>query len=116
QEVNLSFIRLVYQFYTVVGNALEYTGIDEITKSDTNPAQQQHSAEVINNVTRSNAATDHSDSGIQNLVLKSFQPSPLRMDTHLDDDDLSNPERQCWKKLRELVAIYGTLPEVKQVQ
>ncbi len=36
QEVNLSFIRLVYQFYTVVGNALEYTGIDEITKTESN--------------------------------------------------------------------------------
>ncbi|CAF1334904.1 unnamed protein product [Adineta steineri] len=36
QEVNLSFIRLVYQFYTVVGNALEDTGTDKIAKSDTN--------------------------------------------------------------------------------
>jgi hypothetical protein len=32
------------------------------------------------------------------------------------EDDLNNPERACWKKLRELVAIYGTPPEVKQVQ
>ncbi|CAF1345752.1 unnamed protein product [Adineta steineri] len=36
QVVNLSFISLVYQSYTVINNALEYTGIDEITKSDTN--------------------------------------------------------------------------------
>ncbi|CAF0884915.1 unnamed protein product [Adineta steineri] len=39
QEVNLSFTRLVYQFYTVVGNALEYTGVDEITKANTNEQQ-----------------------------------------------------------------------------
>ncbi len=84
QEVNLSFIRLVYQFYTVVGNALEYTGIDEITKSEINPENE------VNNI--------------------------LHINSHYDDNDLNNPERQCWKKLRELVAIYGTLPEIKQVQ
>jgi len=89
QEVNLSFIRLVYQFYTVVGNALEYTGIDEITKTETNPI------ELINNSMEIN----------HNLILTSL--------SHIDDD---NPERQCWKKLRELVSIYGTLPEIKQVQ
>jgi hypothetical protein len=101
QEVNLSFIRLVYQFYTVVGNALEYTGIDEITKTDTNPI------ELISNPIEINP-----ENGIQGLVFKSLEPNLL----HYDDDDLDNPERQCWKKLRELVAIYGTLPEIKQVQ
>ncbi len=106
QEVNLSFIRLVYQFYTVVDNALEYTGIDEIIKTDTNPI------ELINTSTEIKPG-----SGIQNLVIKSLESNLLHLDSHFtDDDDLNNPERQCWKKLRELVAIYGTLPEIKQVQ
>jgi hypothetical protein len=106
QEVNLSFIRLVYQFYTVVDNALEYTGIDEIIKTDTNPI------ELINTSTEIKPG-----SGIQNLVIKSLESNLLHLDSHFtNDDDLNNPERQCWKKLRELVAIYGTLPEIKQVQ
>lgn len=123
QEVNLPFIRLVYQFYTVVGNALEYTGIDEVTKPDTNPTQPQPPApqppqnEPSNTVVRANTITEYTDCGIQNIVLKSLKPNLLRMETiHHDDEDINNPERQCWKKLRELVAIYGTLPEIKQVQ
>ncbi|CAF1398535.1 unnamed protein product [Adineta steineri] len=42
QEVNLSFIRLVYQFYTVVGNALEYTEIKPDQPSIISRKQQQH--------------------------------------------------------------------------
>jgi hypothetical protein len=105
QEVNLSFIRLVYQFYTVVGNALEYTGIDEITKTDGNPTEQPNESVL-----------DHPESGIQSLVLRSLESNIVRTDSHYDDNDLDNPERECWKKLRELVAIYENLPEVKQVQ
>ena len=105
QEVNLSFIRLVYQFYTVVGNALEYTGIDEISKSDGNPM------DLINMSSEIRPAN-----GIENLVIRSLDSNLLHMDPHYDDNDLNNPQRQCWKKLRELVAIYGTLPEIKQVQ
>ena len=104
QEVNLSFIRLVYQFYTVVDNAVEYTGIDEITKTDTNPLQQ-------NNSIRTESIIDHPENGIQNLVFTNFDSNLLH-----NDEDLNNPERQCWKKLRQLVAMYNTLPEVKQVQ
>ncbi|CAF4432848.1 unnamed protein product, partial [Rotaria sp. Silwood2] len=116
QEVNLSFIRLVYQFYTVVDNALEYTGIDEITKSDTNPIQQQQQNELINNSVRKNTINNYPESGLESLVLKNIQQNILHVKSHHDDEDLNNPERQCWKKLRELVAIYGTLPEIKQVQ
>jgi hypothetical protein len=106
QEVNLSFIRLVYQFYTVVDNALEYTGIDEIIKTDTNPIELINTSTDIKPV-----------NGIQNLVIKSLESNLLHLESHYtDDDDLNNLERQCWKKLRELVAIYGTLPEIKQVQ
>jgi hypothetical protein len=91
QEVNLSFIRLVYQFYTVVDNALEYTGIDELTKTD------------------SNTIDTNLDNGIQNFVFKPFE-------SNIQSDDLTNSQRPCWKKLRELVTIYSTLPEIKQVQ
>lgn len=116
QEVNLSFIRLVYQFYTVVGNALEYTGNDEIAKSDPNPIQQPQQNDVTVTISRKNTQHDYTDSALQNLVLKTFEPNLLRLSPPHEDDDLNNPDRQCWKKLRELVAIYGTLPEVKQVQ
>ena len=105
QEVNLSFIRLVYQFYTVVGNALEYTGIDEIAKPEGNPI------ELINT-----SGEIRPGSGIENLVIQSLDSNLIHLDSHYDDNDLNNPQRQCWKKLRELVAIYGTLPEIKQVQ
>ncbi|CAF4845808.1 unnamed protein product, partial [Rotaria sp. Silwood1] len=116
QEVNLSFIRLVYQFYTVVDNALEYTGIDEITKSDTNQQQQQN--ELINNSKQKNTINDYHDNGFESYVSKNFQSNIIHMDSnhHHDDEDINNSERQCWKKLRELVAIYSTLPEIKQVQ
>jgi hypothetical protein len=33
----------------------------------------------------------------------------------MDNNDLADSERPCWKKLRELVAIYSTPPEIKQV-
>jgi hypothetical protein len=92
QEVNLSFIRLVYQFYNVVDNAVEYTGIDEITKTDTN------------------TIIDHPENGINS------ESNLLHINSHYEEEDLNNPERQCWKKLRELVDIPGTLPVVKQVQ
>ena len=108
QEVNLSFIRLVYQFYTVVGNALEYTGIDEITKPDTNSNQQKNELIHVSTI-----MLNYSDYVKDNFISKTFE---LPIDSHYDNDDLNNSERQCWKKLRELVAIYGTLPEVKQVQ
>jgi len=105
QEVNLSFIRLVYQFYTVVGNALEYTGIDELTKPDAT------SIDLVTATTTTNEIPILPEHGIQNLVLKSLDPNMLHM-----NDELDSSSRQCWKKLRELVAIYGTLPEVKEVQ
>ena len=117
QEVNLSFIRLVYQFYTVVGNALEYTGIDELTKAEPELLEQGVTTDLRNPTTRrTQTTTDYPDSGLTGLVLRSLEPSLLRFDHQGDDDDLAHPERQCWKKLRELVAIYGTPPEVKQVQ
>ena len=117
QEVNLSFIRLVYQFYTVVGNALEYTGIDELTKTEPELLEPGGPTDVRNSTTRrTQANSDYPASGLSNLVLRTLEPSLLRLDAPLDEDDLAHPERQCWKKLRELVAIYGTPPEVKQVQ
>jgi hypothetical protein len=117
QEVNLSFIRLVYQFYTVVGNALEYTGIDELTKAETDIHEQNQSIDARHaTMARVNSQGDCSPSGIESLVLRSLKSNLLRQTSPFDDDDLTHPERQCWKKLRQLVAIYGTLPEVKQVQ
>ncbi|CAF3106242.1 unnamed protein product [Rotaria socialis] len=98
--MNRSFIRLVYQFYTVVGDALEYTGIDEITKPDANAIQQQN--DLMNNHLRTNSTVDYPDSGIQNLVIKNLEPMVRPIDSHHDDEDLNNPERQ--------------LPAAKQVQ
>ena len=109
QEVNLSLLRIVYQFYTVVGNAVEYTGIDEIIKTDTNLLQEQD--DIIPFHSRASTIIDHPETGIETLVLKSLQSNLL----HSENDDLMNSERQCWKKLRELVAIYGTPPEIKQI-
>jgi hypothetical protein len=109
QEVNLSLLRLVYQFYTVVGNAVEYTGIDEIIKTDPNLGQQQDDFIAIHS--RANTIHDHPENGIENIVLKSLHSNLL----HMDNNDLADSERPCWKKLRELVAIYSTPPEIKQV-
>ncbi|CAF1173384.1 unnamed protein product [Adineta steineri] len=100
-EVKLSLIRLIYQFYTVVGNALEYTGIDEITKFDTNTNEQQNDSTILT-----------FENGIQILVLRSLDPNIL----HLDNNELDNSERQCWKKLRELVSNYRIVPEIKPNQ
>jgi hypothetical protein len=108
QEVNLSLLRLVYQFYTVVGNAVEYTGIDEVIQTDSNLLQQQN--DFINVRSRSNTLHPRPEIGIENLVLKSLQSDILQ-----NNNDLTDIERQCWKKLRELVAIYKTPPEIKQI-
>jgi hypothetical protein len=109
QEVNLSLLRIVYQFYTVVGNAVEYTGINEIIKTDSNLLQQQD--DIIPFHSRTSTMADHSEGVVEKLVLKSLQANLL----HSDNEDLMDSERQCWKKLRELVAIYGTPPEIKQI-
>ncbi len=110
QEVNLSLLRLVYQFYTVVGNAVEYTGTDEVIQTDFNLLQQQQN-DFIARSSRANTILNHTETGIENLVLKSFQPNIIQN----NHDDFTDVERQCWKKLRELVAIYSTPPEIKQI-
>jgi len=100
QVVNLSLLRLVYQFYTVVGNAVEYTDIDEIIQTDSNLVQQQNDFLAMN-------TRDYVENGIENFVLLN--------NNNNNTNDLTDIERQCWKKLRELVAIYKTLPEIKQI-
>jgi hypothetical protein len=110
QEVNLSLLRLLYQFSTVVGNAVEYTGVDEAIQTDSNIIQQSNDFLVIRS--RSNTLFNHPESGIENLVLKTYQSNPLHM---TNNDDLADLERQCWKKLRELVAMYRTQPETKPI-
>ncbi|CAF1291838.1 unnamed protein product, partial [Adineta steineri] len=115
QEVNLSLLRIVYQFYTVVGNAVEYTGINEIIKTDSTIQlqQQQHQQQEDFSPTRSRTSTvvDYSEHGIENIALKPLHTNIL----HSNTDDLLDVERQCWKKLRELVTMYGTQPEIKQI-
>ncbi|CAF0951192.1 unnamed protein product, partial [Didymodactylos carnosus] len=106
QEVNLPLLRLIYQFYTVVGNALEYES-DEI-EQQTQPDQTRQN-------TRSNtlvlAEQDQPLPGsrlsaLENLIIKPVLGSPPTTDVG---------ERLCWKKLRELVYIYAGVPDVKQV-
>ncbi|CAF1209682.1 unnamed protein product [Adineta steineri] len=101
QEVNLSFIRLFYQFYTVVCNALEYTGIDEITKPDTNA----NTNEQQNNL-QDNSTILTPENGIQTLVLRSLDPNIL----HLDNNELDNSERQ----LSEIKPIQSLITTRKQ--
>ncbi len=108
QEVNLSLLRLVYQFYTVVDNAVEYTGIDEIIQTDSNLLQQQNDAIAAHS--RTSTIHNYPETDIENLVFKS-----LRSNLHNNNNDLTDIERQCWKKLRELVAMYSTPPEIKQI-
>ena len=110
QELNLSLLRLVYQFYTVVHNAVEYTKIDESTKTGTNIFQQQQ-VESLSIYSKTNTTTNQIDDQINELVSKSF---PLNLHS-LNKDNLTYSERSCWKKLRELVAIHEIRPETKQV-
>ena len=110
QEVNLSLLRLVYQFSTVFGNAVEYTGVDEVIPTDSHPLYPLN--EFAETHPRNNTVYDHPDAGIENLVLRSLN-SDLLYSTN--NDDLIDLDRQCWKKLRELVAIYRTPPEIKQI-
>ena len=110
QEVNLSLLRLVYQFSTVFGNAVEYTGVDEIVPTEPHPLYQQ--ADFSATHSRTTTFYGQPESGIENLVINSlssdlFQPS--------NSDNFIDLERPCWKKLRELVAIYRTPPEIKQI-
>lgn len=110
QEVNLSLLRLVYQFSTVFGNAVEYTGVDEVVPTESHPLYQPADFSVSHS--RSTTFYRQPESGIENLVINSlssdlFQPS--------NSDNFIDLERPCWKKLRELVAIYRTPPEIKQI-
>ncbi|CAF4065238.1 unnamed protein product, partial [Rotaria sp. Silwood2] len=104
QEFNLSLLRLVYQFYTVVGNAFEYISMDEIGKTDTNIVQQQNDSLI--NPSRRTTIND-----IDNFAQRSFHLNTL----HINNNDLISSERECWKKLRELVAIYQTSTDIKQL-
>ncbi|CAF5004036.1 unnamed protein product, partial [Rotaria sp. Silwood1] len=104
QEFNLSLLRLVYQFYTVVGNAFEYISMDEIGKTDTNIFQQQN--DPLINYSRTTTIND-----IDNFAQRSFQLNTLL----INNNDLISTERECWKKLRELVAIYQTSTDIKQL-
>ena len=45
--------------------------------------------ELINNPTRTTTQNDYPGSTIQNLVLKTFEPTLLRVNAHRDDDDLN---------------------------
>lgn len=110
QEVNLSLLRLVYQFSTVFGNAVKYTDVDEVIPTDSHALYS--TTEFVETHSRSNTLYDHPEAGIDNLVLRSLN-SDLLYGTN--NDDFIDVERQCWKKLRELVAIYRTPPEIKQI-
>ncbi|CAF1031213.1 unnamed protein product [Adineta ricciae] len=107
QEVNLSLLRIVYQFYMVVGNAVEYTGIDEIMKPDNNPVGQQEEFYAINS--RTSTMVDQVERGIENLVLRSVQSSLLHPPNNISID----PEIQCWTKLREFVALHEQQSQVR---
>ena len=107
QEVNLSLLRIVYQFYMVVGNAVEYTGIDEIMKPDNNPVQQQEEFYAINS--RTSTMVDQVERGIENLVLRSVQSSLLDPPNNISID----PEIQCWTKLREFVALHEQQSQIR---
>ncbi|UJR36630.1 hypothetical protein I4U23_029350 [Adineta vaga] len=108
QEVNLSLLRIVYQFYTVVGNAVEYTGIDEIIKPDNNLVQQQD--DIYATTSRTSTLVEHAESGVENLVLKSLQSNLLHSSTH---DNSIDSERQCWLKLRERITTHEKLPVIE---
>jgi len=111
QEVNLSLLRLVYQFYTVFGNAVEYTGINEVIQTDGNfSAQTLDSPEFRS---RTSTLRDRPESGIENLVLKTLQSNILQAHRADEFDDI---ERPCWKKLRELIVNIQLTPEVKTPQ
>ncbi|CAF3740732.1 unnamed protein product [Rotaria sordida] len=104
QEFNLSLLRLVYQIYTVVGNAFEYISMDEIGKTDINISQQQNDSFL--NCSRATTIND-----FDNFTSTSFQLNNL----HINNNDLISSEIQCWQKLCELVAIYQTSTDIKQL-
>lgn len=110
QEVNLSLLRLVYQFSTVFGNAVEYTGVDENIPPESQPLYQ--SSDFSPTHSRSPTFYAQPEAGIENLVINSLSSDLFQPST---SDNFNDLERPCWKKLRELVDIYRTPPEIKQI-
>ncbi|CAF4982387.1 unnamed protein product, partial [Rotaria magnacalcarata] len=111
QEVNLSLLRLVYQFYTVVSNAFEYIDMDELVKTDANNFQAVNDS--LENRSRATTITDNQENYINRSIKKS--PPINNNNNNNNNNDLIDVERQCWKKLRELVAIYETSTDIKNL-
>lgn len=108
QEVDLSLLRLVYQFYTVIANTFEYIDMDEVTKPDTNPFQALDGNSVI----RSRATTliSQHEYDIGRISRKS-RANIL----HLDNNDTIDAELPCWKKLRELISLHDMPTDIKHL-
>ncbi|CAF3490546.1 unnamed protein product [Rotaria socialis] len=110
QEVNLSLLRLVYQFYTVVSNAFEYIDMDELVKTDANNFQ------VVNDSLESRSRTTTITDNQENYIDKSNKKSsPINNNNNNNNNDLIGAERQCWKRLRKLVATYETSIDIKNL-
>ena len=110
QEVNLSLLRLIYQFYTVIGNSVDSTDQLQLLTASGNLADDSDG--FVQARSRTNTASSQPGNGIESLLVIS-QQQDLLLPT---SDDRAALEGLCWKKLRELVAMYRTPPEIKEVQ
>ena len=110
QEVNLSLLRLIYQFYTVIGNSVQST--DQLQLLTTSGNLAEDTDDFVQFRSRMNTLNSQHENGVETLVLTSLQQDLLRPTA----EDQAALEGVCWKKLRELVAMYRTPPEIKEVQ
>ena len=86
QEVNLSLLRVVYQFYTVVDNGLNSTDSHAASKNDSSLREPSDGTLPP----RSRTAT-LPNATVQSVVLQPIVPDP------------SSPEKAYWQRLRQLV-------------
>ena len=86
QEVNLSLLRVVYQFYTVVDNGLHSTDSHAASKIESSLRESSDGTLLP----RSRTAT-LPNATVQSVVLQPAVPDP------------SSPEKPYWQRLRQLV-------------
>ncbi|CAF4833073.1 unnamed protein product, partial [Rotaria socialis] len=80
--------------------------MDELVKTDANNFQ------AVNDSSESRSRTTTITDNQENYIDKSNKKSPP---INNNNNDLIGAERQCWKRLRKLVATYETSIDIKNL-